>query len=90
MKLTQKRTRRLPIRDIQTTDRPKPEEVEPSPSPPSRWQRNQISITPSVSLLMLSFIAFELDLAIDCRDAVSEAHVERSYSEAQDDYEKRD
>jgi len=36
---------------------------------------------------MLSFIAFELDLAIDCRDAVSEAHVERSYSEAQDDYE---
>jgi hypothetical protein len=39
---------------------------------------------------MLSFIAFELDLAIDRRDAISEAHVERSDSDEKYDNEKRD
>jgi hypothetical protein len=88
MKLTQERTRRLPIRNIQTTDRPKPEVVEPSPRPPPGRQRNQIPITPRICLLMLGFIAFELDIAIDCCEALSEAHIERSDSEEQTDSEK--
>jgi hypothetical protein len=90
VKLTQKRTRRLPIRNIQTADRPESKVVEPSPSPPPGRQRNQIPITPCVGLLMLGFVAFELDLTIDRRDAISEAHVERSDSDEKYDNEKRD
>jgi hypothetical protein len=37
---------------------------------------------------VLGFIAFELDLAIDCCEALSEAHVKRSDSEEQTDIEK--
>jgi hypothetical protein len=37
---------------------------------------------------VLGFIAFELDLAIDCCEALSGAHIERRDNEEQTDSEK--
>ena len=80
-KHTQVGARRLPIRNVQATDTPVAEEVEPPPCASPWRERYQVPITPGIRLLVLGFIALELDLLVQLPETLLDGHFRQRWGE---------